>query len=76
MKVYKLKKGVKYSVPKDRSLRAVHNFRMYVNKRNFQQRYGRSYKCYNRYKRPSILWLVVFYYGFIAVILLFKKLGL
>jgi len=77
MKVYKLKKTVKYKVPKDRGSKVTHDFRMYINKRKFQQTYGRKYsKSYNRHKRPSVLWLVVFYYGFIALIVVLKKLGI
>jgi len=76
MKTYKLKKGNwKYKTSKDRASKISHNFRMYINKKNFQQIYGRSYKSYNRYKKPSILWLVAFHYGFIAIILLLKHLG-
>ena len=76
-KVYKLKKMVKYTLPKDKALKASHDFRRYINKRNFQQTYG--FKCsqaHKRYKRPSVLWLVAFYYGFVAVILLLKHLGI
>ena len=67
MKVYKLKNNLKYKVPKDKAQKGSYLFRMYISKRKFQKTYGRSYKSYNRYKRPSVLWLVLFYYGFIIV---------
>ena len=75
MKVYKLKKRVKYKLPKNKSLRAVHNFRMYINKRNFKKTYGGSPWLYGLRRIPTFFWLILFYYALIGLIILLSKLG-
>lgn len=75
-KIYKLKKSFKYTFPKGKSSKFSHNFRMYINKRNFQQNYGFKYtKFGKKFKKVGVLFPLSFYCAVILVILLLKWLG-
>jgi hypothetical protein len=75
-KVYKLKKSFKYKIPKGKAAKSYHNFRMYINKRNFQQNYGFKYtKFGKKFKKVGVLLPLSFYCAVIFVILLLKCFG-
>lgn len=79
-KIYKLKPDSgKYIVTGNSSLKPFNDFQLYINKSRIQKVLNkkedlRKQYC-RRYRKPSIWWVVLFYYGFITLILLLKKLG-
>ena len=72
-KIYKLKKDMKYTGSNNDT------FMQYTNKRKLQKALDKREellkKYHERYKKPSVLWLVLFYYGFIALVVLLSKCG-
>ena len=79
-KIYKLKPASgKFITPGNSSSKHLYDFQLYVNKSRVQKAINKREELRKeyrrRYRKPSIWWVVLFYYGFIALILLLKKLG-
>ena len=79
-KIYRLKPASeKFNTAGNSSSKPFYGLQLYANKRRIQKALNKREELrkqyLRRYRKPSIWWVVLFYYGFIASILLLKKLG-